>query len=176
MIQLQRFWDRIAELDLPNEAGCPEFAANCWNNWICHEPWISTYNWYERCGQHEPIRQPSNPVPSTGQKSFRSLTGRRFFFGSRAQNVLNTVGNIIKDTGWKPGMIINSIGNNIRGVIQEAGGFVDKIIKGVAAGRSSAESSKEDSYSKEGSFAGIARLLGGYSQIFNGSTTLRYKI
>ena len=115
---------------------------------------------FERCGQQKPTRQPfgSHPskhvIPPTGSKSFRSLKGGRFLFEKGTQNVINAVGDIVNAVGdaikavgnaeWKRGMISDSVGSNIRGIIKEAGGFVDRIIKGKGA-RSSAESSGSES-------------------------------
>ena len=75
-LQLQRFWDQIAELDLQNKPGCTKSASNCWNNWICLEPWISAYNAFERCGQPKRSHPSKRVVSATGRKSFRNLRGK----------------------------------------------------------------------------------------------------
>ena len=141
-IQLQRFWDRIDEMDLPQEAGG--------SNLICQEPWISTYNAFERCGQPKiaVLRKP------TERKSSRSLKGGRFLsalinnVGNNVGQVLetvNNVGNLLRDAKWKPGMILDSIGNNLKGVIKEGGNQLNQLIRALAGQQSSDSSAGSQS-------------------------------
>ena len=131
-MQLQRFWDRIDEM-----AGG--------SNLICQEPWISTYNAFERCGRPKiaVLRKP------TAKKSFRSLKGERFLpdlinnVGKNMPQLLDTinnVGDLLRDAGWKPGMMMDSIGSNIQGIMKEGGNLVKELI-----GASSDSSAGSDS-------------------------------
>ena len=97
-------------------------------------------------------------LPAKGRNAFRGLKGRRFLFGNAVKNVgnfLTSMGNnirgVIKDAGSNIGNnlrdVIKDAGNNIegnlRGVIKEAGKFVDRIRDW---DRSRTESSGEDSF------------------------------